>query len=101
MAAFPDGSSFVPRLSVRVASVGPWLTGELRGDLDVATAPASLDQVGLLIAQDTSPHIALEVSQVDFCDSSGSTPSSGCGNAPPPTVGNWCCCVRVPGWPSC
>ncbi|MFG2085293.1 MULTISPECIES: STAS domain-containing protein [unclassified Spirillospora] len=36
-----------------------------------ATAPALLDQVGVLIAQDTPPHVALEVSQVDFCDSSG------------------------------
>lgn len=71
MTTTPDGSSAAARLSVQVESAGPWLVVELRGELDVATAPALLDQVGLLIAQETPPRVALEVSQVDFCDSSG------------------------------
>ncbi|MEU4829004.1 STAS domain-containing protein [Actinomadura sp. NPDC023710] len=71
MTATPDGSPRGARLSVNVASAGPWVTVELCGELDVATAPALLDRVGLLIAQETPPRIALQLSQVSFCDSSG------------------------------
>jgi anti-sigma B factor antagonist len=71
MTTSPDGSSSVRRLSVEFGAAGPWLTVALGGELDVVTVPALLDQVGLLIGQKTPPRIALELSQVSFCDSSG------------------------------
>ncbi|MER7547967.1 STAS domain-containing protein [Spirillospora sp. NPDC127506] len=71
MTTSPDGSSSVRRLSVEFGAAGPWLTVALGGELDVVTVPALLDEVGLLIGQKTPPRIALELSQVSFCDSSG------------------------------
>ncbi|TMR28959.1 STAS domain-containing protein [Actinomadura geliboluensis] len=71
MTSSPDGSSSVRRMSVEWGADGPWLTVALGGELDVVTAPALLDQVGLLIAQETPPRIALELSQLSGCDSSG------------------------------
>ncbi|MEU8310845.1 STAS domain-containing protein [Actinomadura sp. NPDC048955] len=67
----PDEPPVGPRLFVQVSREGPWLRVELRGELDLFTAPALLDQVGLLIGQRSSPRIALQMSQVGFCDSAG------------------------------
>uniref|UniRef100_UPI003F49396E STAS domain-containing protein n=1 Tax=Actinomadura sp. CA-154981 TaxID=3240037 RepID=UPI003F49396E len=67
----PDEPPFGPRLGVRVSREGPWLRVELRGDLDLFTAPALMDQVGLLIGRQSPPRIALQMSQVGFCDSTG------------------------------
>ena len=71
MTGLPDAESSVRRLSAVVEMDGGWLTVELRGQLDVATAPALVDRVGKLIVQETPPRIALMLSQVSFCDSSG------------------------------
>ncbi|WP_165950151.1 STAS domain-containing protein [Actinomadura sp. GC306] len=60
-----------PTLSTVVGAAGPWTTVELTGELDLATAPALLDEVAGLIAREAPPRIALEVSRVSFCDSSG------------------------------
>ncbi|MFB4315813.1 STAS domain-containing protein [Actinomadura sp. 21ATH] len=65
------GEAAEPRLSVSVVPVGPWLTVELRGDLDLTTEPEFSEQVGQLIARQPGPRIALELSQLAFCDSSG------------------------------
>ncbi|MEU9025043.1 STAS domain-containing protein [Actinomadura sp. NPDC048394] len=51
--------------------IGSWLVVEVTGELDLATAPGLLTQVGRLIALTTSPCIALEMSQITFRDSSG------------------------------
>ncbi|MFB4319995.1 STAS domain-containing protein [Actinomadura sp. 21ATH] len=59
------------KLIVGVTSVGSWRVVELRGDLDVATASAVVDQVGQLLGMVSRPRVALELSQVAFCDSSG------------------------------
>lgn len=65
------GEAAESRLSVSMVPVGPWLTVELRGDLDLTTEPEFSEQVGQLIAQQPGPRIALELSQLAFCDSSG------------------------------
>ncbi|MDL4813133.1 STAS domain-containing protein [Actinomadura opuntiae] len=59
------------KLGAGVQRIGSWLVVEVTGELDLATAPGLLDQVGRLIALTTSPCIALEMSGVTFCDSSG------------------------------
>ncbi|MDL4818657.1 STAS domain-containing protein [Actinomadura sp. OS1-43] len=51
--------------------IGSWLVVEVTGELDLATAPGLLARVGRLIALTASPCIALEMSGVTFCDSSG------------------------------
>lgn len=61
----------VSKLSVVFRAAGPWVLAEVRGELDVATAPALLDQIGRVCAVRGLRRIALELSQVDFCDSSG------------------------------
>jgi anti-sigma B factor antagonist len=43
----------------------------LRGELDLATAPDLEDQIGRLLASQFLPQIAVDASQLSFCDSSG------------------------------
>jgi anti-sigma B factor antagonist len=69
--ATPDGALPGVRLGVDVSPAGPWLVVELSGELDAATVPELIDQVGRLLAQERTPRIALELSRVTFCDSSG------------------------------
>ncbi|MEU6033933.1 STAS domain-containing protein [Actinomadura sp. NPDC047616] len=59
------------KLSVGFGAAGPWLTAEVCGELDLGTAPVLLNRVGLLIGLHAAPHVALDVSRVAFCDSSG------------------------------
>lgn len=67
----PRESPAGPRLGIEVGAQGAWLVVELRGELDLFTAPALADRVEALIRQPSSPRIALQVSQVGFCDSAG------------------------------
>ncbi|MEV4006331.1 STAS domain-containing protein [Actinomadura sp. NPDC049753] len=67
----PRESPAGPRLGIEVGAQGTWLVVELRGELDLFTAPALADRVEALIRQPSSPRIALQVSQVGFCDSAG------------------------------
>jgi hypothetical protein len=71
MPSTPDGAPRVSKPGGGVAQVGPWLVVPVSGELDLATAPGLLAQVGRLIAMVDSPHVALETSEVSFCDSSG------------------------------
>ncbi|MFB4295794.1 STAS domain-containing protein [Actinomadura sp. NTSP31] len=80
MTVTPDGASSasslasessVSKLGAGVKQIGLWLVVEVTRELDLATAPGLLDQVGRLIALTASPCIALEMSGVTFCDSSG------------------------------
>jgi anti-anti-sigma factor len=64
----------VSKLGAGVQQIGSWLVVEVTGELDLATAPGLLTQVGRLIALTTSPCIALEMSQITFRDSSGINP---------------------------
>ncbi|CNF13960.1 STAS domain-containing protein [Actinomadura geliboluensis] len=66
-----DASPPGPQLSVEMVPAGPWLMVELRGELDRFTVAALLDRAGALIAHEVPPRVALELSQVSFCDSSG------------------------------
>uniref|UniRef100_UPI003F49A386 STAS domain-containing protein n=1 Tax=Actinomadura sp. CA-154981 TaxID=3240037 RepID=UPI003F49A386 len=50
---------------------GRWLVVELRGELDLFTVPALVDRVEALIRRPSPTRIALQVSQVSFCDSAG------------------------------
>lgn len=70
-AAMTGFSASAPTLSVGFGAAGPWLTAQVRGELDMATAPALLREIGLLGALAMPPRIALELSGVSFCDSSG------------------------------
>ncbi|HEU5023523.1 MAG TPA: STAS domain-containing protein [Spirillospora sp.] len=56
-----------------VSRVGPWLVVQVSGELDLATAPGAIAQVGHLVAVSAPPAcIVLDVAEVSFCDSSGS-----------------------------
>ncbi|MER6817205.1 STAS domain-containing protein [Spirillospora sp. NPDC000708] len=68
--ARPDGPLPGLNLIVGVGLAGPWWVVELSGELDVTTAPAVIDQVAELVMTDRT-QVALELSQVTFCDSSG------------------------------
>ncbi|WP_433464020.1 STAS domain-containing protein [Spirillospora sp. CA-128828] len=67
----PDAAPAAPRLAMEMIQDGAWQTVQLRGELDRFTAPALLGPVVTLIAQEVPPLIALELSQVSFCDSVG------------------------------
>ncbi|MDL4818538.1 STAS domain-containing protein [Actinomadura opuntiae] len=67
----PDGSLPGLKLIVDAKPAGPWVVVELGGELDVATAPAVIDQVSRLLTMVSPPRIALDLTQVTFCDSSG------------------------------
>ncbi|WP_433155788.1 STAS domain-containing protein [Actinomadura nitritigenes] len=71
MTATPGRSSLVSRLSARIGPAGRWVVVELSGEFDVATAPVLIGRTAALVALTRPPRIALEVSQVTFCDSSG------------------------------
>ncbi|MER6817559.1 STAS domain-containing protein [Spirillospora sp. NPDC000708] len=71
MAAAAQASRAVSTVSVLFSAAGPWVLAEVRGELDVATAPAMLHQIGKVCAVRGFRRIALELSQVTFCDSSG------------------------------
>ncbi|WP_433136330.1 STAS domain-containing protein [Actinomadura nitritigenes] len=74
MSAPPD-DELPPRASMLdggVRRVGPWLVVQVSGELDLATAPGLIAQVGRLVALSFPPAcIALDMAQVSFCDSSG------------------------------
>jgi anti-sigma B factor antagonist len=59
------------QLRVEAGPTGAWLTVHLAGEMDMATAPALIDEVGKLIEVKDQAPIALETSHVTFCDSSG------------------------------
>ncbi|WP_433136336.1 STAS domain-containing protein [Actinomadura nitritigenes] len=67
----PDGPLPGLKLIVAAESAGPWQVVELCGELDVATAPAVISKVSSLLVMTSRPRVALELSQVAFCDSSG------------------------------
>lgn len=71
MPAEPKRVPSGPQLRVEVGSAGAWLTVHLAGEMDIATAPALIDEVEKLIAAKDQSSIALETSQLTFCDSSG------------------------------
>jgi anti-sigma B factor antagonist len=66
-----DASSGGAGLRTKIGPPDVWLTVELRGELDVATAPALMDEITSLIEPHHPPRVALELSGLDFCDSSG------------------------------
>ncbi|MFB4313880.1 STAS domain-containing protein [Actinomadura sp. 21ATH] len=59
------------KLRMRIASSRTWVVVQMDGELDLATAAAFADRVGELISVGRAPRIALEVSRLRFCDSSG------------------------------
>ncbi|MFD0854542.1 STAS domain-containing protein [Actinomadura adrarensis] len=69
--ATPTTPSGAAALDISVEASGPWLTVRLRGELDLNTAPTLNEQVDDLVARRSPPRIALEMSEVTFCDSSG------------------------------
>ncbi|MFG2006734.1 STAS domain-containing protein [Spirillospora sp. NPDC048911] len=69
MAAAQD--PLASRLNVNIRPAHRWQIVEVGGDLDLVTAPALRDQIGALIDARTAPRIALEMSRLTFCDSSG------------------------------
>lgn len=71
MTAEPKKLPPMPQLRVDVGSAGAWLLVDLSGEMDMATAPSLIDEVGKLIAVKDQGPIALETSHVTFCDSSG------------------------------
>ncbi|WP_171068923.1 STAS domain-containing protein [Actinomadura geliboluensis] len=71
MTVMPDASSARARLRVDVVPAREWLMVELRGELDRFTVAALLDRVALLMTREAPPRVALELSQVSICDSSG------------------------------
>ncbi|MFF0526709.1 STAS domain-containing protein [Actinomadura nitritigenes] len=66
-----DASSGGAKLQTRIGPRDAWLTVELHGELDLSTAPALTDEISSLIELQHPPYIALELSGLDFCDSSG------------------------------
>ncbi|MFF0526711.1 STAS domain-containing protein [Actinomadura nitritigenes] len=71
MTASPSALPLGPRLRVDMAAAGPWIVIELFGELDLATVPALMEQAETAIAMTGAPWLALDLSQVSFCDSSG------------------------------
>jgi anti-sigma B factor antagonist len=69
--ATPATPSGATGLDMSVEPAGPWLTVRLRGELDLNTAPMLNEQVDDLVARRSPPCIALEMSELTFCDSSG------------------------------
>jgi anti-sigma B factor antagonist len=57
--------------TVRTAAAPPWIVTSLHGELDIATAPVLEAEVAKLIAEAERPRLALDLSSLDFCDSSG------------------------------
>ncbi|WP_301174832.1 STAS domain-containing protein [Actinomadura geliboluensis] len=71
MSGVPGAEWSVRRLSAVVGVAGRWVTVELCGELDAVTARVLVDRVGRVIAQEVPPRVALLLSGVGFCDSSG------------------------------
>ncbi|MEU6749903.1 STAS domain-containing protein [Spirillospora sp. NPDC046719] len=71
MTAIPSARPLGPRLRVDVAAADSWLVIELQGELDIATVPAVVEQAETAIAMAGAPRLALDLSRVSFCDSSG------------------------------
>src|SRR5512139_643282 len=58
-------------LAVSTASGDAWTIVTVRGELDIATAPGLQERLDLVLAASARPNVALEVSGLGFCDSSG------------------------------
>ena len=58
-------------LSVTLGLRGTWITVEVIGELDFATRSALDEQLEEVTAGRGSPHVALDLSHLSFCDSSG------------------------------
>lgn len=71
MATAPDTSPRDPKLTVRPGPPGPWQTVQVRGELDLTNSEELRDQVSRLINRQAPPRLALDLSQLTFCDSSG------------------------------
>ncbi|GLW66742.1 hypothetical protein Arub01_49860 [Actinomadura rubrobrunea] len=71
MGAAQDTPSAGPRLTVNVGRPGPWQPVQVGGELDLATVPELFERISELIASRPEPFIALDMSGVTFCDSSG------------------------------
>ncbi|MFB4320612.1 STAS domain-containing protein [Actinomadura sp. 21ATH] len=69
--AWPAEDWLAGKLGLGVEPVGAWWLVRLRGDLDVVTAPLLVERVGRLIEPHAATPVALETSQLLFCDSSG------------------------------
>lgn len=69
MRAVPDNPP--PPLTVTIDRQGRWVVLVLAGDLDWTSAPYLGDRVAVSLADQTCPHLVLEVSAVEFCDTSG------------------------------
>jgi anti-sigma B factor antagonist len=58
------------QLDLDVSRRGDWVVLSVRGDLDLATAPALRQQVAALVA-DGHRRVALDLAALDFIDSTG------------------------------
>lgn len=65
----PDGAE--GGLGIATEWRGRWRVLVVVGELDMATAPALNDHLSLTLVVDCPPRVALELSGVRFCDSSG------------------------------
>lgn len=58
-------------LAVLVAEADAWTVVTVAGELDIATAPQLEQRLDLVLDAAARPSVALEVSGLGFCDSSG------------------------------
>ncbi|MGI8330513.1 STAS domain-containing protein [Actinomadura scrupuli] len=58
-------------LSVTLGLRGTWITVEVIGELDFATRSVLDEQLEEVVARRGLPHVALDLSRLSFCDSSG------------------------------
>lgn len=61
----------ISRVTIMLAETGPWTVVTVRGELDIATAPELERRIEPVLATQGPPLIALELSRLGFCDSSG------------------------------
>lgn len=58
-------------LTVSAAETGGWTVVTVAGELDISTAPQFEQRLDPILEASARPGIALEVSRLGFCDSSG------------------------------
>lgn len=65
----PDAA--VPPLDVSLTERGRWVVAEVAGELDFGSCPMLRAALETVLTTQPRPHVAVDLSGLDFCDSSG------------------------------
>jgi anti-sigma B factor antagonist len=60
-----------PQFKITATCRAGWLVVAMSGDLDIAAAPTAEATINGAISHNNATHVALELGNLDFCDSTG------------------------------